>query len=110
MPARNVEGTFKLGEWVSGQRHRRDTISVERRKRLDAIGFVWDALEAAWEEGFAALRKFKNREGHCRVPTTYVEGKYRLGSWVSKQRRAKDTMPAERRKRLDKIGFVWRQK
>ena len=53
---------------------------------LDEIGFVWDTLESAWEEGFAALTKFKAREGHCRVPAGYVEGTFKLGQWVGVQR------------------------
>ncbi len=32
---------------------------------------------------------------------------FRLGSWVSTQRKDKDTMPPERRQRLDALGFVW---
>ena len=56
----------------------------------------------------AALEKFKAREGHCRVPLRHVEGEYRLGRWVSHQRKLKSTMTAERRQRLDDIGFLWR--
>ena len=56
---------------------------AERRQRLDAIGFVWDALESRWEEGFAALKTFKAREGHCLVPADHVEGTFKLGQWVS---------------------------
>ena len=81
---------------------------TERRQRLDLIGFVWDPLTAAWEEHFSALKRFKAREGHCRVPVGHVEGTYKLGSWVHVQRISRDTMPAERRRRLDKIGFLWR--
>ena len=83
VPRRHIEGKSKLGSWVSVQRKIRDTISAERKKRLDAIGFVWDPFESDWEEGLAALRKFKAREGHCRVPQDHVEGSFRLGSWAS---------------------------
>ena len=65
------------------------------------------ALENAWEEGFAALKTFKAREGHCHVPKRHIEGTFRLGQWVGVQRTNKDTMPAERKQRLDAIGFVW---
>ena len=37
---------------------------------------------SAWEEGFAALKKFKAREGHCLVPDGHVEGTFKLGQWV----------------------------
>ena len=107
VPALASEGTFPLGRWVNRQRVNRDTMSAKRRQRLDAIGFVWNALEAAWEEAFAALKAFKAREGHCRVPDLYIEGTYKLGRWIATQRKIKDAMPADRRQRLNEIGFVW---
>jgi hypothetical protein len=107
VPQRHIEGTFKLGFWVSNQRANQNRMTAERRQRLDAIGFVWDTLESGWEEGFAALTTFKAREGHCLVPALHVEGTYRLGQWVNGQRNNKDTLPPERKRHLDAIGFVW---
>ena len=80
---------------------------AERRKRLDAIGFVWDVLDSAWEEGLAVLATFRAREGHCRVPLDQVEGTFKLGQWVGVQRSRRRKMLAERKQRLDAIGFVW---
>jgi hypothetical protein len=92
---------------VSVQRYRKDLLSSKRKRRLDAIGFVWDARAYLWEQNFAALLKFKRREGHCCVPTFHKEGDLKLGWWVATQRRNKKDMSAERRSRLNKIGFVW---
>jgi superfamily II DNA or RNA helicase len=103
----HVEGTANLGKWVAKQRANRDMMSAERRQRLDAIGFAWDPLESDWEEGFAMLATFKTREGHCRVPKDHIEGAFKLGQWAHVQRMKRDTMPAERRQRLEKIGFIW---
>jgi Helicase associated domain len=66
-PQRHVEGKYNLGSWVIIQRYSKDHLSVERKKRLDKIGFVWNWRDFAWERGFAALLKFKRQEGHCRV-------------------------------------------
>ena len=110
VPAGHIEGTLRLGQWVSNQRARREMFPAERKKRLDAIGFVWDPFESDWEEGLAALGKFKAREGHCRVPLSDIEGKFKLGQWVGDQRERKDAMLAKRRERLNKLGFVWRLK
>ena len=107
VPRHYVDRAYKLGQWVSVRRYSGDTISAERKRRLDAIGFVWDWREYVWEKGFAALSKFKAREGHCRVPSLHIEGRFKLGQWVATQRRKKDTISVERRKRLNKIGFVW---
>ena len=60
-----------------------------------------------WERGFAALTRFRAREGHCCPPQTHVEGKFRLGQWVSVQRYLKDKLSGERTRRLDRMGFVW---
>ena len=62
----------------------KDTMSAERRQRLDAIGFVWDPHESAWEEGFAALTTFKAREGHCRVPDVTSKERSSLEQWVGR--------------------------
>ena len=107
VPRYHVEGGYKLGQWVSVQRLNRDTLSVERRKRLDAVEFVWDGRKHYWENGFIALAKFKAREGHCRVPSLHIEDKFKLGQWVTTKRRSKDKMPTRRMSQLDKIGFVW---
>src|SRR5215469_9028017 len=66
-PQRYVEAKFNLGAWVVTQRCRKDDLSVERKRHLDRIGFVWNWRDYAWERGFAALLRFKQREGHCRV-------------------------------------------
>ena len=105
VPVHHKEGDYKLGGWVNNQRHTRATLTPERVQRLDEIGFVWDS--AAWEEGFAALEVFKEREGHCRVPQAHKEGDHRLGNWIRSQRRYKANLTAERVQRLDEIGFVW---
>jgi hypothetical protein len=74
------------------------------------MGFVWNWIEYRWDNGFKNLLKFRKREGHCRVPTFHCEGKYKLGWWVSTQRRRKNKMSAKQRARLNKIGFVWKEK
>jgi len=103
----HIEDKFNLGQWVSVQRYRKDLLPVERRRRLDAIGFVWDCRDYRWDERFAVLLKFRQRNGHCRVPALYKEGDFKLGYWVSTQRKYRDEMSTERRKRLNEIGFVW---
>src|SRR5262249_21029738 len=77
---------YKLGVWVKIQRRRKGVISAERKARLDALGFVWDAIADQWEEGFQHLREYAEKHGDCRVPFAYValDG-YRLGQWVQVQ-------------------------
>jgi predicted helicase len=79
VPLKHREGILRLGGWVSVQRNTKDTMSVERRQRLDAIGFIWDAHESSWDEWFGLLQRFKEREGHCNVPAKHHEGTFKLG-------------------------------
>ena len=105
------EDAITLGKWVGTQRAFRDKgkLDHERVKRLDSIGFSWDPFTEDWENGFAALLKFRDREGHCRAPQKHIEEGVTLGSWVMKQRevRNKEKLDPERIKRLDSIGFSW---
>ena len=102
---------YRLGLWISKQRATQDTMDVDRRQRLEALrGWSWDAISDKWEEGFAQLKNFADREGHCRVPAIYkTDDGYRLGQWVSVQRSTKDKMDSDRRQRLEALpGWVWK--
>jgi hypothetical protein len=110
VPRSHIERGFRLGQWVSVQRYDclQGHLLPERKKRLNAIGFVWRQRDWLWERGFAALRKFKKREGHCRVAAFQIEDGVHLGHWVMVQRSHKNGMPRSRKRRLDKLGFIWR--
>ena len=108
VPTSHREQGYRLGQWVGVQRTAQDTLSPERRARLDALGFVWDPLAAQWDKGVHFLEFFREREGHCRVPDNHREEAFRLGGWVREQRTAQDTLSPERRARLDALGFVWK--
>lgn len=100
---------YRLGVWIAGQReqHDRGIIPLDRRTRLDALGFVWDPLAAQWDEGFEHLQAFVQEQGHCNVPQAYVAADgYQLGAWVAYCRKRHDITPADRKARLDALGFV----
>jgi hypothetical protein len=103
----HLEGRYKLGQWVAVQRYSKDSLTAERKARLNQLGFMWSRSDWLWEKGFAALKAFKSRERHCLVPALHIEGDLKLGNWVSTQRRKKNIMSKERKRRLNRIGFVW---
>ena len=35
---------------------------------------IVDRIGSSWDEWFGLLRRFKTREGHCRVPALHIEG------------------------------------
>ncbi len=78
----------------------------EQIKRLNDLGFVWDPRNDQWEHGFSYLVKYKQREGHCKVPSGYKDPDgYHLGSWAGKQLQQKDQLSEEKISRLNAIGF-----
>ena len=97
----------KLIRWVFSQRLTKDKISPERIRRLDSIGFSWDPHSEQWEEAFASLKNFHEREGHCRVAVEYQDGELKLGNWVLNQRQNKDRLTKEQIKQLDSLCFSW---
>ena len=108
---RTVEG-HGLGTWVVAQRSKQDSLSADRRQRLEALeGWLWDPHAAAWDEGFVQLTAYVEAEGHARVPQTYCTATgFGLGAWVARQRRdkTKNRLSADRRQRLEALdGWVW---
>lgn len=102
-----------LGTWVTLQRRAgktssRGALSPDRKKRLDEIGFIWDALDFQWEERFNELVTYKAEHGDVNVPINWPSG---LGRWISNQRvgNKKGTLSLERKGRLEAIGFVWKK-
>ena len=109
--AKYEKDEIKLGLWVSVQRRRKDLLTQDRIRRLNAIGFNWDPRCHDWEAAFAALKNFREREGHLNVPRTHIEDGLKIGLWVSVQRRSKDStrrrVPPDWKKRLGELGFSW---
>lgn len=112
----NVPFSFKsqnghsLGQWVSDLRKKysRNQLPSDRIETLEKLnGWAWSVFDVRWEEKFQKLKKFRDREGHCKVPQKWKEDGESLGSWVGSQRAARLTMPPERARRLDELGFDW---
>lgn len=106
----------KLGLWVTTQRRnrRKGKLTAAQISALDRLGFNWSPFgtgdfEERWRAMLAALKTFREREGHCRVPAQWKESP-RLANWVAVQRRAKKLwkLDARRVAALEEIGFDWR--
>lgn len=122
----NEDSESSLYSWVKNQQgkvlpraNRRDPVALERKRRLDSIGFEWTRIyDDNWEMMFKSLVDYKDEHGHCRVPyrgNGAVDGPTgQLGVWVYRQRTSVPTKASEgddvyieRKERLDSIGFEW---
>ena len=138
VPKSHEEDGERLGQWLGTQRLRwqRRGMSEEERTakkvsalsdeevaRLEAVGVVWDMAAAQWEQNYALLRAFVEREGHANVPKSHEEDGERLGEWLSKQRqrwqargwseeerkakRLGTPLSDEKVARLEAVGVAW---
>jgi hypothetical protein len=109
VPWEQLEDGFPLGKWVGAKRaqHRRGSMTRQRAARLEAVpGWIWDAVEEQWENGYQSLLQFQQREGHLRVPAHYWDDDgFPLGSWVRSHRRrgGRRSITPEQQQRLDAL-------
>lgn len=106
VPKFHIECDFLLGKWVSSQRNRAP-LPAEQKQLLEHLGLVLDKKNSEWEDGFFALKKFVDREGHCRVPKFQYEDDILLRNWIRKQRENKSNLSEDQVHRLNQLGFPW---
>ena len=120
----NVPKRFEggLGAWVVNQRSRKDSLSDDRKKRLEDLGFQWkpkrgrkpkatsksraSKSQNKWDVRFEELAAYKLENGDCNVPQKYPANP-QLGKWVTHQRERKGSLSDDRKKRLEDLGFAW---
>jgi len=107
IPSTHLENGIRLGLWVNKQRENKHQLAQERTDKLSSIGLSLDPLTEQWDLSFAKLKKFHQQEGHCRVPIKHAVEGFKLGSWVSTQRKNKDSLKPDQVNRLDALGFSW---
>jgi uncharacterized protein CbrC (UPF0167 family) len=87
------DANLSLARWAKRQRYqytrkleqKQSCLSDARQQKLDAVGFAWDLQTMAWQERFDELVKFKQKNGHCNVPSRFRENPA-LGMWAKTQR------------------------
>jgi superfamily II DNA or RNA helicase len=112
VPERHIEDNFKLGQWVSNKRRSIGELPIEKRQELEGFpGWRTVRQDNPFSTGLSYLKEFFTREGHARVPYNHVEGNYKLGQWVSGQRRHKNRLTFEKTKELESFpGWTWSAK
>jgi len=111
-----------LARWVKRQRYQYkammegkfSTMTEERVKALEGIGFIWDSQGTVWRDRLRELIEFKRIHKHCNVPSNYSKNPS-LAVWVKCQRRQyklykegkPSTIVSQRIRDLEHIGFQW---
>lgn len=83
----------------------RDPVAVARWVSFNII----EPERQAWQRGWEAARRYREREGHLLVPYDHREGAEPLGQWIAEQRRAYTAgqMTGARAGRLEQLEMVW---
>ncbi|WP_373235098.1 DEAD/DEAH box helicase [Mycobacterium marinum] len=99
-----VDG-IDLESWVRRQRRTWDQLSEERQQRLQALpGWTLNMLDDKWDAGYRHLVEYVEATGSAQVLQSHItDDGYRLGKWVSVQRRIWDKLSDDRRKRLAQL-------
>lgn len=102
---------FRLGNWVKHKRIIKEDLSAERQAQLEKFpDWVWNVIDAKWEEGFSNLVTYVREFGNAKVHANYKApgNQFPLGSWVSSKRATKDDLNKDQIDRLESLsGWTW---
>jgi hypothetical protein len=103
---------FNLGAWCNRRRHdrRNGKLSTERIAALDALGFIWDPIQGAFDRGLGEFATYVQAHGDAWVPDRHrTSSGFRLGTWCGNRRKDRKAgkLSVKRVAALDALGFVW---
>lgn len=99
-----------LSRWLHRQRlvYRNEQMAPDRITRLEALGIVWNPNPSAWFKALERARAFHAEHGHLNIPYHYISPDgYKLGDWLSKQRKARNRLSQAQRHALDNLDITW---
>ena len=107
-----------LGNWCCyiRRRYRAGKLPAEKIKRLERVGFCWEAKKNHWGKGYEHAKVYYDENGHLDVEKRYqCPDGFLLGQWLATQRRVKagkerGELTKERVAMLDKIGMRWKSR
>ncbi|MFI3307872.1 MAG: Helicase associated domain protein [Mycoplasmatota bacterium] len=96
---------YELGIWVRTQRGNK-RMNLERKKRLEDIGFIFDVFDDVWNTNYNVLKQVYDELGHIDIKQDYECNGCKIGFWLSRQRNNKD-LSLDKKKLLDDLGIIW---
>src|SRR5438034_5425114 len=97
-----------LAKWVAFQREHHGRLPLTQLRRLYDLGFDFGHPETNWLARFFELAGFKEKHGHCNVPSEWAENPS-LRNWVGTQRTGAEFLSVDRARRLNELGFIWKR-
>ena len=91
-------------------RYRSGGLEQKQIDELNALGMVWNSVDARWERFYAEAALYYERYGNLDFVKRYVtESGVRLGPWLKNQREAylKGELSSDKIQRLEAIGMEW---
>ncbi len=103
---------FALGNWIRNTRSRFGSggLKESQIRELDALGMVWNNIDAKWERCYAEAALYCEKHGSLNLAPKYVSPSgIRLGVWVENQRAyyLKGELSDDKIRRLEAIGMLW---
>ena len=103
---------FALGNWIRNTRSRFGSggLKESQIRELDALGMVWNSIDAKWERCYAEAALYYEKHGSLNLAPKYVSPSgIRLGAWVENQRAyyLKGELSDDKTRRLEAIGMLW---
>ena len=103
---------FALGNWIRNTRSRFGSggLKESQIRELDALGMVWNNIDAKWERCYAEAALYYEKHGSLNLAPKYVSPSgIRLGAWVENQRAyyLKGELSDDKIRRLEAIGMLW---
>lgn len=110
------ENGHKLGDWCRKQREKRTKLSIEKRKKLEAISFRLERRKKQtmnWEDWYELLKIYYKNHGNAEVPLSfkttngyeYNDEGFQLGGWVNNTRTNQNKLTEEQRRKLEAVQF-----
>ena len=108
---------FKLGRsGVSGREIMSlNNITIDIPQRIDQsfvdsfTTLIVENTTESWDEILGRLVKFKEREGHLRIPYNFDDDGYKLGQRIINLRQQRKILSKDRISILNEMGFVWNE-
>ena len=67
------EHGFKLGNWLSSMRKKRESLEPSQVERLNGLGFQWESsYQIRWDASYEEAKRFYKEHGHLKVPQGYL--------------------------------------